>query len=506
MSQLPRIESLLVLGGGSAGLLAALTLKRKIPALRVEVVYSSKIGVIGVGEGTTPYVPAHVHQYLGFDEHEVFQEIQPVYKLGIRFEWGRATHFDYTFTQQQQSFRKKGLARNHGFYHEDPTTPLDLSSALMGKKKALPLRADGVPDVPPPGTVLAWHIENKLFVSWLEKKCRSIGVLFTDAELTATDLDEHGEISAIHLSTGERKSADLYVDCSGFASELLGVARREPFKEFGDSLFCDRAVVGGWDREDEPVLPYTTSDTMQCGWCWRIDHLERIHRGYVFSSTHLSDELAVEEYSAVSPKVRNPRIVEFRSGSYQRSWIGNTIAIGNAAGFVEPLEATALMVICLQSRWLADGLIDCEQQPSKSLVGLYNGLNQRLWEDIKCFLALHYRFNDRIDNEFWRRCHHEIPLGQVENIVEFYRENGPSAIAGGLLGSNDPFGLDGYLAILGGLKVAHVKPYSIPGKEGKIWNDLIADRKRIAEKALSMPQVVAHLNQPQTWQQIRSRG
>ena len=109
------IRSILVLGGGSAGLLAALTLKRKIPALDVEVVYSSRIGVIGVGEGTTPYFPSHLHQYLGLDECEVFNAIEPVIKLGVRFTWGKRDYFDYTFTGRQHSWRWPDLARNNGF-------------------------------------------------------------------------------------------------------------------------------------------------------------------------------------------------------------------------------------------------------------------------------------------------------------------------------------------------------------------------------------------------------
>jgi tryptophan halogenase len=360
-----------------------------------------------------------------------------------------------------------------------------------------------VPDVPPPGSTIAWHIENKLFVAWLEKTCRALGVVFTDAELTSATKNEQGDISSLVLSTGEIKTADLYIDCSGFSSELLGKVHQEPFTDFSKSLFCDRAVAGGWDRDGEEVLPYTASDTMQAGWCWRIDHPERIHRGYVYSSDHLSEEQAIDEYSTVAPKAKNPRIVKFRSGAYERSWIGNTIAIGNAAGFVEPLEATALMVICLQSRWLADGLIDSEQQPSSSLIRLYNTMNDRLWQTIRDFLGMHYRFNNRIGNEFWRRCQHEIPLDAVEDIVAFYQENGPSAIASGLLGTNDPFGLDGYLAILCGLRVPHSRPYRIPEKEQTLWNRSLRERARIASQALTMPEVISHLNNPQTWKQVR---
>lgn len=503
MKAIQPIRSIVILGGGSAGLLAALTLKRKLPDLAVEVVYSSRIGVIGVGEGTTPYVPAHIHGYLGFDEHEVFNAIEPVYKLGIRFTWGPADHFDYTFSGRQQAFRYRDLTRNNGFYQQDPSVPIDPASALMGAAKVVPMRNDGVPDLPPPGSNLAWHIENKLFVSWLETTCRRLGVIFTDAELTGAVPDPDGGVRSIRLDDGSSREADLFVDASGFVSELLGRALGEPYRDFSAHLFCDRAVVGGWDRRQEPVIPYTLSDTMACGWCWRIDHPDRIHRGYVYSSDHLSDDHAEAEYRALSPLAGPTRVVKFRSGAYRRGWVGNVVAVGNAAGFVEPLEATALMVICLQSRLLTDGLLDAQQAPPPSMRDLYNRMHERVWDGIRDFLALHYRFNTRVDTPFWRRCRHETPLGGAEAIAEFYRENGPSAIASALLERNDPFGLDGYYAILCGQAAPHARPYEAPPAERALWDQRIAGFEAIAQRGIDMPALAGHLRDPAVWTKIR---
>lgn len=498
------IRTLLVLGGGSAGLLAALTLKRKIPALDVEVVFSSKIGVIGVGEGTVPYVPFHLHGYLGLDEHEVFQAIQPVIKLGVRFTWGKRPHFDYTFTGQQHSWRWPDLPRNNGFYGFEDPSAMDLSSALMDENYALPRRADGLPDLPPPGSNFAWHLENKLFVAWLEHACRREGVRFTDGELTGVETSPQG-IAAVHLADGSQRRADFVIDSSGFASELIGKALGVPFEDFSGSLYCDRAVAGGWDRGEEPVLPYTLSETMPSGWCWRIDHPDRIHRGYVFSSSHASDEQAIDDYWQIAPKAADPRIVRFRSGHYRRSWIGNVAGVGNAAGFVEPLEATALMVICLQCRWLADGLIDAELRPNESMRALYNEMNGRIWRQIRDFLALHYRFNDRLDTEFWRRCRHDIPLHDLEGLVDFYRENGPSAINAARLGTGDPFGLEGYLALLVGLRVPHQRPYAASAAELAQWQ-VHRDRHRaIARQGIGMKGLLSSLSKRETWQNLRRR-
>jgi tryptophan halogenase len=472
--------------------------------LDVEVIYSSRIGVIGVGEGTVPYVPAHLHQYLGLDEHEVFQAVQPVIKLGVRFTWGHRPYFDYTFTGRQHSWRWPDLPRNNGFYGFEDASAMDLSSALMDRAKALPKRADGVPDLPPPGGNFAWHIENKLFVAWLEKACRREGVRFTDAELAGVETGEQG-ISGIRLSDGSARKADYYIDSTGFASELIGKALAEPFEDYSGSLFCDRAVAGGWDRDGEPILPYTLSEPMDSGWCWRIDHPDRIHRGYVFSSTHASDEEATDAYRKVAPKAGNPRIVRFRSGRYRRSWIGNVAGVGNAAGFVEPLEATALMVICLQCRWLADGLIDSLLEPNPSLARLYNTLNGSVWSQIRDFLALHYKFNAKPDTPFWHRCREEIPLHGVADLVEFYQENGPSAINAGNLPQGNPFGIEGYLAILTGLKVPHRKTHRPSEIEIRRWESYRERHRRIAQGGIGMREVLRQLSSPAVWQKLRQR-
>lgn len=447
--------------------MTALTLKRRIPQLDVAVVRSPELGVIGVGEGTTVGFPRHFFEYLKLKPRQFFAEAEPTWKLGIRFLWGPRKEFYYTFSYEFQQ-RQPELARNNGFYFDESTPWAGPVSAFMALGKAFPRRPDGLPRF---HNNHAYHVENRKLVGWLENLCRALGVTIHDA--TVTPETGGSGIAALVAENGERFTADLYVDASGFRSELLGRALGEPFLSYGDALFCDRAVIGGWPRTTEPVLPYTTAETMDAGWCWQIEHENFINRGYVYSAAFLDDDAARAEFLRKNPQVTTePRVVRFRSGRLARNWVGNVVGVGNAVGFVEPLEATALQVICVEASTLADGLLDSQLDPTPTLVELYNRFNGQAWDDIRDFLAVHYRFNTRLDTPFWRACRHDTALHGAEFLVKFYEENGPSVIAGAqLLHPSNSFGMDGYLAVLVGQNVPHGKPYAAPEAEARMWRD-----------------------------------
>ena len=148
-----------------------------------------------------------------------------------------------------------------------------------------------------------------MFVEFLETYAAGLGVGITDDTVLEVRQDDHG-LTGLALKSGGTATADLYVDSSGFGSVLLGQALLEPFVSYKPTLFCDRAVVGGWDRTGEPIKPYTTGEGMNAGWCWRIDHEHRINRGYVYSSDFLSDDEAEREFRQKNPKV-GPFLKEF---------------------------------------------------------------------------------------------------------------------------------------------------------------------------------------------------
>ena len=214
------IQKVLILGAGSAGLLAAITLKKKLPQLTVQLVRSSDIGVIGVGEGTTPALPGHLFEYLGLSQARFYAEAEPTWKLGIRFFWGPREYFDYTFHNQFDG-KSRLFAREPGFYADEDFRGADLPSALMWTGKAF-LRNSREGDAPQINNVLfGFHIENVKLVETLERLAQELGVVFVEGKVSGTERGPAG-IAALLLEDGRRLEADFFVDSSGFRSELVG--------------------------------------------------------------------------------------------------------------------------------------------------------------------------------------------------------------------------------------------------------------------------------------------
>ena len=489
------IQDILVLGAGTAGLLAAIAFKRKAPQLDVRVVRSPEIGVIGVGEGTTPNFPRFLFDYLGISRGQFYKLAQPTWKLGIKFIWGPRDAFFYAFSQQLDS-RWPEMSRPTGFYADDDFSYCDLPSALMAEGKVFTRQPGGeAPDVQP---WHAFHMENAKFVEILELLAKSLGVEIIDGKVGGADRGPDG-ITQLHLDGGRTLSADLYIDASGFRSELLGKAMGEPFVKYDNALFCDRAVLGGWDRgPEEPILPYTTAETMDAGWSWQIEHEHHVNRGYVFSSAHMTDEQAVEEFTRKNPKApKLPRIVKFRSGRYERMWVGNVIGIGNAAGFVEPLEATAIMTLCSELQTLIDMLTNCGFEPTPTLKKVFNKVSAGAWDDIRDFLALHYVLNTRIDTPFWRRARNETDLGDLPPLLEYYAENGPTGYGRYLMRqSENDFGMEGYLVMLVGNKTPYAASHTPTPAEQKVWTMRREQLRAQAKAAMTVKQALGYVHHP----------
>jgi tryptophan halogenase len=388
-----------------------------------------------------------------------------------------------------------------GYYCDDCIDHGSIESSLIAHDRAFQ-RAPGT-GLPHINKCHAYHLENKIFVSYLEQTAIALGVEIIDDTVTHVDAGERG-VERLHLASGGIASADLFVDCSGFGSVLLGKTLAEPYVSYRDSLFCDRAVVGGWERAvGELIQPYTVAETMDAGWAWRIDHEHLINRGYVYSSSFISDQAAEEEFRAKNPKVQQTRMVKFKSGRYRRSWVKNVVAIGNASGFVEPLEATAIASICEETRALVGTLRAAGGFVGPRAAELYSERDARYWDAIRRFLAVHYKFNTRLDTPFWQACRDTTDLAGAEQVVDYYREAGPNAMFGStLVDPHDQFGIEGYLTMLVGQQVPYRARHQAAPAELQAVNELREKYRRDAATGYRAEQALAIVRMPK-WEWLK---
>ena len=495
------IQNVIVLGGGTAGLMAALALKRKIPQLNVRIVRSPDIGVIGVGESTTPQFPVFLFDYLGISRKRFYAAAQPTYKIGIHFNWGPRRSFEYGFDRQLDA-QWSDLPRPNGFYCDQQFENISINSALMAQAKAFTAQPNG--GGPNIEGFAAFHLFNPLLVKTLDAIAVERGITFIDAKVTGVALGEQG-VKSIALDDGRQLEADFFVDASGFRSELLGRALQTPFVPYDRSLYCDRAIVGTWDRADDFLYPYTIADTMPAGWCWTIDHEHAVNCGYVYSSKFISDDQARDQFQQHKPRAKiAEHVLKYRTGRYAKGWVKNVFGIGNACGFVEPLESTALMVASSQIQSMVDILLQSELELRPKMLELYNNTFAEWWDEIRDFLAIHYKFNTRLKNDFWTAVVNDTDVSGVQPLLDFYAENGPTGMCRHLLqstlGLGNQFGIEGFLVMLVGQQVPYHVKHKPSDAERAIFQRHCNDFKLKAQQGMTVAETLKYVKHPGwTW-------
>lgn len=405
-----------IVGGGTAGYLTALALKRHRPELDVTLIESSQIPVIGVGEATTPELVRMLHspRFLGKDIVDFYARVKPTWKLGIKFQFGPR---DFTFPFQRGRLLESQVHDGH-LQHQS------LGAMLMAMDRSPVIRDEGGHTQSLAHLVRgAYHLENRRFVRYLSEEALADGVRHVDAQITEIVPAADGQsVDALVTDDGRRFSFDLYVDCSGFRSLLLEGALGSPFRDWSSTLLTDRAIAASVPH-DGTVKPYTLAETMDAGWCWNIPFEDEDHRGYVFCSGALDADRAEAEMRRKNPGMGDAALIRFRSGRHEHLWKGNTVAIGNSYGFVEPLESTAIHMIVLTLE-----LLTTHFPSSRHDHAVKQTLNRKVaerWDALRWFLGIHYRFNHRLDTPFWRTARSEVDISGAEERVALFRERAP---------------------------------------------------------------------------------
>ena len=410
------LKSVGVIGGGTAGYITALCLKKAFPALDVTVVASSKIPVIGVGEATTPLLPKLLHRFLGLDVVEFYEKVRPTWKLGIRFDWGKPGDYYFNYPFEPGDLVESLAYESHinGANHQGRLMSRNCTPFFK--------QADGTIHAGLHYAPFAYHMENRRFVAYLEENLAGAGIKTLDRMVVDADVSTTDRIDSVITEEGDRLSYDMFIDCTGFRSVLLKKLGAK-FVSFKSSLLTNVALTAKVPNHGF-IKPYTTAKTMDSGWCWVIPHDDIDHIGYVHCSDFCDLDSAEQELRAKFPGIEpETKPVHFRSGRHDHFWHGNVVAVGNAYGFVEPLESTAIHVIIEEANMLVNNFPETLDQ-----VHIPKKVNDRInnrWDQLRGFLAIHYKFNKKLDTPFWRFAREEVDLADGEQYLHAYQESAP---------------------------------------------------------------------------------
>lgn len=398
----PPPRSVVILGGGTAGWMTANLLQKQWgeSGTAITLVESSEIGIVGVGEGSTPQLKAFFDG-LGIAESEWMPRCHATYKAGIEFAgWSDRPGFEryfHPFPTQVDGFTEPAFFYSTRARRTGRDVPAHPDSFYLPTRIAREGRAPVAPPNFPFDVNYGYHFDAALIGAFLRGVATGRGVAHADARIANVELDETGDVAALVADDGRRFQAELFVDASGFRAAMIEGALGEPYRTFADNLFNDSAVVAPTPRPDGETIACTQSIAMSAGWAWRIPLSNRVGNGYVFSSRYIDSDDAAAELRAhlgLEPDAE-VRKLKFRCGRMERSWVRNCLAVGLSQGFVEPLEATAIHVVLAT----VERFLDAWDHDDRN--GFNADIAQR-YEGIRDYLVCHYRTALRRDTDYWR--------------------------------------------------------------------------------------------------------
>lgn len=400
-------EKLVIVGGGTAGWMSALILADALThrGCAIEVLESPTVPTIGVGEGSTPWLRGFFDG-LGIEEAEWMPACHATYKCGITFDrWSTRPGYERYFhpfasmldNLTMTQFVHNANCRQNGADVDAHPNRFFIAARLAELHKAPKPRASFPFEV-----WYGYHFDAVLLGQFLMRKALARGVTYRSCHVAGASLDASGAIASVATRDGETIAADFFVDCTGFASLLIGKALGTPWVSFADNLFNDAAVamptpIGA------TLPPETVATALDAGWAWKIPLTSRYGNGYVYSSSFIGADEAERELRAhlgLLDSDVEARHLKMRIGRVTQHWNRNCLAIGLAQGFIEPLEATALLFIQRTAQtfveYLAAGALDARAREE------FNARINDHFEGTRDYIVTHYKTNTRTDTEYWR--------------------------------------------------------------------------------------------------------
>ena len=416
------VRRIVIAGGGTAGWMAAAALSRTLgKLLDIKLVESDEIGTVGVGEATIPSL-VHFHRLLDINEQEFMAATNATFKLGISFENWRARGEDYIhsfgltgtdhWTAGFQHFWHKGVERGLAGDYGDYCLELAAS------------RENRFGHLPNGGINYAYHLDASRYARYLRRFSEHFGVERIEAKIEKVELDASGKnIGALLLDSGSRLEGDLFIDCTGFRSLLLGQALGVEYEDWSEWLFNDSAIAVQTESVG-PLVPLTRAIAHDWGWQWRIGLQNRTGNGIVYSSRHIDDDTArATLLGNVDGKVlTEPRVIRFKPGQRKQTWTGNCIALGLSSGFLEPIESTSIhliqrSIVRLLQTFPTRGI-------SQADVDEFNSQADLDIRQIRDFIILHYKVTNRRDTPYWQQAAEMAVPDSLRHRIDLFRETG----------------------------------------------------------------------------------
>lgn len=428
MSLLP-IQNITIVGGGTAGWMAAAALSKVLPPhCRIRLVESDEIGTVGVGEATIPMIKLY-NSALELDEAEFMRETQGSFKLGIEFvDWGGlGESYIHGFGTIGQDL---GLVPFHHYWLKQrqagKAAELDAYSinTWAARHDRFMHATIDRPNSPLAQIAYAYHFDANLYARFLRKYAEARGVQRIEGKIVDVGLDpESGHVTHVTTDRGDMVEGQLFIDCSGFRGLLIEQALQTGYEDWTHWLPCDRAVAVPCVGSGE-ITPYTRSTARSAGWQWRIPLQHRIGNGHVFCSQFISEDEATATLLANldGEALAEPRVLRFVTGKRKQVWNRNVIAVGLASGFMEPLESTSIhMIQTAIARLTAFFPHAGIQQPD---VDTFNRHVNEEFLSIRDFLIAHYHVTQRDDTPFWNHCRTMDVPASLQRKLDLFASNG----------------------------------------------------------------------------------